>query len=825
MLNRQIVPPEGKLTSKIALVGEAPGKDEVEELRPFVGSAGRLLNQLLGMARIYRADCYIDNVVQERPDDNNIKEFIQFTSKHVITTAEYDAYEAALYERLQKTEANIVVALGAVPLWALTRQRNITKRRGSIYWSPFIEKKVVACIHPAAALRTFLDRHLILFDLKKAQRESTYPEMPKFSYDIVLEPTFDQVYHFLKTHLCQLSLQTWVSVDIEVVNRQLSCIALSPSPDSAMVIPFVKGGQPYFNPDQEVEVMELLAKFLENPRIPKLFQNGVFDTSFLYDRYGICTQNVEDTMLAQKIAAPDFPGGLDFIASIHTYIPYYKDEGKQYFKQEYADRTFWEYNAKDSLVTSIAFPKQLEELGGQGNIETYNTQRSLIEPLVFMGLVGMKVDVEQLAVIRKAAESEREVLRAQLDNLTESSLNINSPKQVREYFYGRLGLSPYTTKGKVTVDENALTRIARKGYEEAHIILQLRKIDKLLNTYINVRLNNDRLRCTYTPITLNRPTGRVSSSEDIFGFGTNMQNWPHDTTVGETKFNLDNIFLADTGYLIGTVDLSQADNRSVAFIAGEERMMSAFTSGTDVHSMTAHLVFGIPYEEVRRQAREGIKCPIGYGDKTYRDWGKRLNHALNFDMSADKFSLMTELPLRLSRQLVEEYHSIYPAVRRNFHQSVVSQLQRNRTLTNCFGRSRLFLDRWSDDLFRKAYSFIPQSNTADVINRWGLLPFYYEERFKDVWLMRQVHDSIDFQIPRSLGAFRIAELLKEMKDSLERELNWKGRKFVIPAEFKLGATSLGDRRSIKFDDTLVLQIEAILKGEQNAKNTNDSTGR
>lgn len=200
---------------------------------------------------------------------------------------------------------------------------------------------------------------------------------------------------------------------------------------------------------------------------------------------------------------------------------------------------------------------------------------------------------------------------------------------------------------------------------------------------------------------------------------------------------------------------------------------------------------------------------------THRAWGKRLNHALNYGMGADKFSLMTELPLSEARTLVERYHEVYPGIRRNFHEGIQRQLLRDRTLVNCFGRRRTFLDRKSSSLLKEAYSFIPQSNTADIINRWGVLPFYYEERFADVWILRQVHDSVDFQIPLRLGSHRIAEIIADMNTSLTQTLTWKHREFVIPAEFKVGF-NLGQLTKLTINETLQGQLQTIVE-DGNAK--------
>jgi hypothetical protein len=97
------------------------------------------------------------------------------------------------------------------------------------------------------------------------------------------------------------------------------------------------------------------------------------------------------------------------------------------------------------------------------------------------------------------------------------------------------------------------------------------------------------------------------------------------------------------------------------------------------------------------------------------------------------------------------------------------------------------LDRWGDQLFKEAYSFIPQSTVADKINRQGILFLYYNQgSFHGVELLNQVHDSIVFQIPISLGWDYHAFVITQLLESLETPVPWHGSSFKIPAEVKMG---------------------------------------
>src|SRR5690606_8827381 len=145
--------------------------------------------------------------------------------------------------------------------------------------------------------------------------------------------------------------------DIEVMNEEISCISFSISPTEGISIPFVLSGTDYFTPDQELEIWKEIASILEDPNIKKIGHNYIFDMSFIYRKYGIITRNFDCSMIAQGIAYPDFPKGLDFVTSMNTREPYYKDDGKKWLKTGGSYRDFWVYNAKDSLVCQESFPK------------------------------------------------------------------------------------------------------------------------------------------------------------------------------------------------------------------------------------------------------------------------------------------------------------------------------------------------------------------------------------------------------------------------------------------------------------------------------------
>lgn len=754
-----------KRGAKIALVGEAAGEDEIRSRQPFVGRAGQHLNKLLASAGINRADCHIDNVFQFHPAGNDIKPYLDLESrkKNRTDTEIFLQSKAALKERLQQVCPNIVVALGRTALYALTGKTAITSYRGSLLLSTEIPGlKILPAIHPSAALRTWLDSYLIIRDLQRAKQHSESPALQLLERRLILEPSFVEAQAFLRE---ALDSKTPVAFDIEVQSEEVSHLSLALSPSLAICIPFVERWTNYWSAEQEAEIWTLIARLLEDPAIPKVGQNLVFDTSFLFQRLGIVTRNIEDTMVAQALIDPDFPKGLDFLTSIYCNgEPYYKADGKRWFKNPFgSDLIFRRYSAMDSAVVSEIWPQQEEQLKKDGNLAPYRRQMALIDPLVFMSVNGIPIDVEGLRAAGVACEANTEELQKELNAMCGAPLNVNSPPAVATYFYIKKKLKPHTKKGAITTDDKALKMIALKGHREASLILDIRHLRKMKGTYFDMVVDADnRLRCSFNPVGTKQ--GRISSSSTIFDTGGNLQNQPKEMQA---------LMHADPGQIVISMDLAQAENRVVAYEAGELRMIEAFENGIDIHTQTAALIYKVAIEDVTKELRAG---------------GKRANHGLNYDLGAKTFALYYQIPQHEADFVVNTYHMVYPGVRR-WHGAIKEQLAHDRTLTNPLGRKRTFLGFWGPELWKEAYSYIPQSAVADVLNYYGVVFVYQrQDLFPEVTLLNQVHDSLKFQMPLSCGALRIVSVIRTIMENLEVPLTIRGRSFSIPADTKLGLT-------------------------------------
>lgn len=803
-MKKTYVPPTGNREAKLGGCGEQPGIMEVRSRppKPFVGPAGQGLNECLQMTRIPRLELYLTNVVKDL--DKPLKSYIDLDTRgNYAISEEGNQYINELGEELKQLNLNVIVAFGNIALIALTSRVGITKWRGSVIESTLVPGlKVVPTFHPATFIPpkfNFLNKPLICEDLLRAKDESEFKEIRRTARNVKIKKGFKESTDILSyCYETGLRGQT-IDIDIEVINGEVDCIAFAWSPTDAISIPFRDSQGDYFNIEQEYEIMLLAAKIIEEERISKRGAYFIFDTQFLLHKYGIKPRGeLHCTQIAQKIMLPDYSAGLAFVTTNHTDIPYYKQDGKQWMKMGAGTwEEWWNYNGMDSISTAASNPKQIEILMKQQNLETYDRQRKLIKPLIYMMEKGIKIDVEGMLECKEKEQAELDTHVEALHKEVGYEINENSPQQVMHYFYDELGIKPYKKKNSKgqwvkTSDVDALKRISRRGYKAAQIMLDIRSLGKRVSTYLNVRKvdRDGRYRSSYNPV--GAETGRLSSGETIFGTGGNQQNWPHD---------LLRFFLFDEGYIGYSFDLSQIENRIVAYVGGVISQIEAFEQGIDLHRLTASIIFGKPYDEI---SSEDGSSTLGDGRQSERFWGKKGNHATNYDLGYTKFALKYEMPEGEAKYILESIHKGYPQIRGGYHLIIQQMLKKNRIVENLMGRRRLFLGPIIPSYpnvpkgacqatCREGYAQLPQSTTADKINEHGIEYIYYnQDLFAPIELLTQIHDSIVFQIHLSTPWIEQARMLLLIKKSLEQSLYWHDIEIKTPCDLSIGLNMYKD---------------------------------
>ncbi len=238
----------------------------------------------------------------------------------------------------------------------------------------------------------------------------------------------------------------------------------------------------------------------------------------------------------------------------------------------------------------------------------YDIELPLMELLFDMEIQGFKVDRVELEELEVKYRQEITKLEKDIYDCAGTKFNIFSPKQLGEVLFDKFNLNIPSNKKKSTNIE-ILNEI-----EDRHpivpLIIRYRTITKLYNTYIlgflNLLDNKDKIHTLFNQTLTS--TGRLSSSEP------NLQNIPIRTEEGR---NLRKLFVpsSENGMIV-SADYSQIELRLLASFSGDEKLISAFNNGEDIHARTASEIFGVPLSDVtpelRRQAK-AINFGIVYG--------------------------------------------------------------------------------------------------------------------------------------------------------------------------------------------------------------------
>lgn len=327
------------MTYKILICGEAWGAEEEKARAPFVGSSGQELTRMLSEAGIHRADCYLTNVFNLRPENNDLEHLCQKDK-----TGSFGPLKAGRYLRpefygelarlrgeLNSVRPNIVLLLGGTACWAILNTTGISKIRGTVTTSTNPAGfKCLPTYHPAAVLRDWSLRAVTVLDFAKARRESEFPEIRRPERIVYIEPDLADLEWFYaeKIQPCKT-----LSFDIETSGDQITCIGFAPGPDTAIVVPFVdprRPGASYWDtPESEIRAWDFVRRVLATPQ-PKIAQNGLYDIHFLWRQYGIAVNNAgEDTMLCHHSLQPESQKGLGFLGSVYSNEQSWKLMGKR----------------------------------------------------------------------------------------------------------------------------------------------------------------------------------------------------------------------------------------------------------------------------------------------------------------------------------------------------------------------------------------------------------------------------------------------------------------------------------------------------------------
>lgn len=367
---------------------------------------------------------------------------------------------------------------------------------------------------------------------------------------------------------------------------------------------------------------------------------------------------------------------------------------------------------------------------------------------------GILLDVAYLKKLSIRYHKDLDEMAERIFRTSGAVFNINSPKQLGEILFDKLGLG--AGKGKKTATGQRSTREdeLRKYVAKEPIvadILEYRELQKLLSTYIdNLPTMVDgegRLHARF--IQTGTTTGRMSSQ------APNIQNMPTKTSRGAA---IRKGIIAKEGYSLISADYSQIELRVAAFISKDEKLIESFKNGQDIHTAVASEVFGVPPELV---------------DKEMRRRAKAINFGILYGMGANALAVATNVTRKEAQTYLAEYFKRFSGIAR-YVENIKTEVRSRGYTKTWFGRRRYFdgikspLPHIQAQAERMALNAPVQGTSADIIK---LAMICVNDELKkqklesDVFLIAQVHDELMYEV-RDDKVKVVAELVRTCMESV-----------------------------------------------------------
>lgn len=339
---------------------------------------------------------------------------------------------------------------------------------------------------------------------------------------------------------------------------------------------------------------------------------------------------------------------------------------------------------------------------------------------------GIRVNPEALKDYGEALSGKITELEQEIYSEAGCEFNINSPKQLGEILFEKMGLpGGKKTKTGYSTAADVLEKLSGE-YPVVKHILEYRGLTKLKSTYADGLAayieDENRIHSTFNQTIT--ATGRISSTEP------NLQNIPIRMELGR---QIRKVFIPKDGYCFMDADYSQIELRVLASMSGDERLIEAYRSHADIHRTTASQVFHIPFEEVtdlQRRNAKAVNFGIVYGISSF---------GLSEDLSISR---------KEAAAYIEQYFETYPQVKQ-FIDSLVKDAKKNGYAVTLYGRRRPVPELFSSDFMQRSFgervamNSPIQGTAADIIKIAMIRVF---ERLKKEGLksklILQVHDEL-----------------------------------------------------------------------------------
>ncbi|GAA9345515.1 DNA polymerase I [Helicobacter pylori] len=524
-----------------------------------------------------------------------------------------------------------------------------------------------------------------------------------------------------------------------------------------LALAFLYEDQGYFLPLEEALFSPFSLEFLQNA-FSQMLQHACIVghdlkplLSFLKAKYQVSLENIriQDTQILAFLKNPEKVGFDEVLKEYlkEDLIPHEKiKDFKTKSKVEKSEQLSLELNALKRLC------EYFEKGGLEEDLLTLarDIETPFMKVLMGMEFQGFKIDAPYFKRLEQEFKNELHVLEHQILDLIGVDFNLNSPKQLSEVLYEKLGLPKNKSH---STDEKSLLKILDK-HPSIALILEYRELNKLFNTYttplLRLKDKDDKIHTTF--IQTGTATGRLSSHSP------NLQNIPVRSPKG---LLIRKGFIASfKEYCLLGVDYSQIELRLLAHFSQDKDLMDAFLKGRDIHLETSKALFG---EDLAKEKRSIAKS---------------INFGLVYGMGSKKLSETLNIPLNEAKSYIEAYFKRFPSIKDYLNRMKEEILKTSKAFT-LLGRYRVFdfagvNDYIKGNYLREGVNAIFQGSTSDLL-KLGMLKV--SERFKNnpsVRLLLQVHDELIFEIEEKNAL--------ELQQEIQRILNDEVYPLRVPLE-------------------------------------------
>lgn len=406
------------------------------------------------------------------------------------------------------------------------------------------------------------------------------------------------------------------------------------------------------------------------------------------------------------------------------------------------------------IIAMFNLQRKLEKRLEKEKLETVfrKIEIPLIPILAKMELIGIKIDSSCLATLAQVVAKEISDLEKEIHNQAGTSFNINSPSQLSEVLFTRLGIKgkiKKTSKGAISTAAGELEKLVGV-HPIIDSILRYREVQKIKSTYIDpfpklVDPKTGRIHTFYNQT--GASTGRLSSQDP------NLQNIPIRSELGQ-EFRRS--FVAQPGYKLVSFDYTQLELRIAAHIAKDSKMIAAFKRGEDIHTRTAAEIFNVEPKAVTSNMRRQAKA---------------MNFGLIYGMGILGFQRASGVDREKARNFIDAYMQEFSGIAK-FMETTKREAKKNGYVETIFGRKRLLPEIRSGvpqlvaQAERIAINMPIQGTEADFMKIAMIeVQGYIDNNFKggEVRMLLQVHDELLFEIKNSL----VEEVVKKVSDIME----------------------------------------------------------